>query len=166
VADLGSLCRYSPIRHTQINPTERVMCELAIHEPCMAESAGQLGYTVQIFPYPSPAKQPYEARYARAEHGGKLWPIWLSSADTPLSVNRRAILTSALCASLQFARPACRKVLADLDIQCRYSSIHHTKNNLTEHVMCEQSIRETYMAESAGRFLYPVQELPYPPHAK
>jgi hypothetical protein len=122
-----------------------------------AESSCRFGYPVQVIFYLPPAKQPYRARYARARksralHSGKRWPILVSFAGTPVSVTRRAILPSALCASLQFARPAWRKELDDLNIQCRYSPISHTQRNPTESLMCELASREPFMAESAARF--------------
>jgi hypothetical protein len=147
LTDLVIQCRYSPIRHTQRNPTERVMCELAIREPYIGESAGRFGYPVQILSYPSPAEQSYPAHYARARHSrglhiGKSCTIWISSSGTPLSVTRKVILPSALCASSLFVSPACRKALADLSIQCRYSPIRHPQNNRNERVMFELAVRE------------------------
>jgi plasmid stabilization system protein ParE len=111
----------APIRQPQSNPTERVMRELELREPCLAENAGRIGYPVQLLLYPTPAKQPYRARYARARisralHGAKRWPIWLSSAGTHQSATRKATLPRALCDSSQFASPSWRKALAELDI--------------------------------------------------
>jgi hypothetical protein len=147
------------------------MHEIAIRRPCMAESADRFGYSVQVLPYPPPAEQSYRARFARARnsrelHCGKRWPIWVSFACTPLSVTRKAILPTSLCLSKQFASPVWRKALADLGIQCRYSPIRHTQSFPPERVMCELAIREACMAESAGRFGYPVHVLPYSPPAE
>jgi transposase InsO family protein len=133
LADLFIQIRYSPLRHPQSNSTERVMRELAIREPCMAESAPT---------------------------------IFVSSSGTPLSATCKETLPSALCTSSQFNSPARRKTLADLVIQCRYSPIHHPQRNHTERDMCDFPIREPCLGESARRFFYPVQILPYPPTAK
>jgi hypothetical protein len=113
LADLGIQCKYSPIRDPQSNPTERVMREFAIREALMAESAGGFEYRLQVHPYPSIVKQSCIARYARARnsralHVAKRWPIWLSSAGTPLSATRKATLRCALFASITW-----RKALAD-----------------------------------------------------
>jgi hypothetical protein len=164
-------CSYCRISHTQSKPTERVICVLAIREPCMSESAGRFGYPVQVLPNPSPTEQLFRARYARARnsrglHGGKRWTIWISSAGTPLAVTRKTILQSALCASSQFASPAWRLALADLGIQCRYSLIRHPQCNPNERVMRDLAFRVPCMEERAGRFVYPVKILRYPPHEK
>jgi hypothetical protein len=142
------------------------MREVAIRETYMSDSAGRFGYTMQVLPYPSPQKQSYRAHYARVRnsrdlHGGKRCPIWVSSAGTSLSATRKATLRSPLCASSQIARPAWRKALADLGIQCTYSIIRHPQSNATERVMREPAIRDSCMAESAARFGYPVQVLNY-----
>jgi hypothetical protein len=42
------------------------MREHAIRENNMADNAARFGYTLQVLPYPSPVKQSYRARYARA----------------------------------------------------------------------------------------------------
>jgi hypothetical protein len=88
LGDLAIQCRYSHIRHPQSNPTERFIRDLAIREPCMAESADRFRYPVHVLSYPPAAKQPFRARYARAFnsralHGGKRWPIMVCSAGTP-----------------------------------------------------------------------------------
>jgi hypothetical protein len=142
------------------------MRELAIHKPCMVESARLFGNPVQVLPYPSPVKQSYRAGYARAHnsralHCGKGWRLSVSSAGISLSATRIATLPSALCASSQFASPAWLNVLADWCIQCRYTPIRHPQSNPTQRLMFELSFREPYLGESAGRFGYPVQMLPY-----
>jgi transposase InsO family protein len=171
LADLGVQCRYSPIRHPLRNPTERVKRDIAIREPCISQSAVRFVYPVQILPNPPHANQPYRVRFVRARksralHGANRWPIWISSAGTPLSDNRRTILPSALYSSTQFASPTWRKALADLGILCGYSPIHHTQSNPTERVMCQPALREHCKAESAGPFGYPEQIQTYPSPAE
>jgi hypothetical protein len=73
LADLAIQCKYSPIRHTQSNPTERVMRQLVIHEHCMADSAARFVYTLHVITYPSPVKQSYTVRYARARNSRALY---------------------------------------------------------------------------------------------
>jgi hypothetical protein len=123
------------------------MCEHAIREHNLADSAGRFGYTLQVLTYTSHAKQTYVARYARARnsralHGAKRWPIWVSSAGTSLTATHISTLVSALCASSQFASPSLRKALAYLGTQCRYSPIRHPQNNPNERVMFELAFRE------------------------
>jgi hypothetical protein len=143
----------TPLSVTLRATLQSALCASSQFEnPAWRKTLLRFSYPVQVLHYPPHAKQPYRAHYARARNsiapqGGKRWPIWLSSANTPLSANRKAILLSANCASSQFASPAWRKSLPNLGIQCRYSHIRHPQRNPTERVMRELAFREPCMAE-------------------